>query len=321
MFHVAPLLVALVVWLARRLPRRAGCAVAVVVPAALLVTIPLESLLTISLLSDSFALIPLLRLTQRLDGGAQDVRVLLGLGLVGAALLFAALPRRWSAILVPLSVIGFLLVSSVATFRTIRFPLCSGPGHGGALGRLLGRSRHRNGASSGVPLHARDCQSAHALADGVLEPGDRADLPGADRRARESGQPFDGRPADRPGSGCRSQRPVPAGVCSRRCRRSGRRQRRRPRRCARVEPRSSAASRGGAHRRCVRRRLDGLRRRVQLLCLAGGRASPRASHHGVVVPDGWALTSGLAFGSGSGDSGRLTRGQPRWALRRSSGHG
>ena len=59
-------------------------AMAVLVPAALLVTVPLESLFTISLLSDSFALIPLLRLTQRLDGGAQDVRVLLGLGLVGA---------------------------------------------------------------------------------------------------------------------------------------------------------------------------------------------------------------------------------------------
>jgi hypothetical protein len=123
MFHVAPLFfVALVVWLARGLPRPAGLtAVAVAVPAALLVTIPFESLFTISLLSDSFALVPLLRLTQRLDGGAQDVRVLLGLGLVGAAVLFAALPRRWAAVLVPLSVIGFLLISSVSTFRTVRF--------------------------------------------------------------------------------------------------------------------------------------------------------------------------------------------------------
>ena len=123
MFHIAPILfIGLAVWLSRGLPRPATLtAVAVLVPAALLVTVPLESLLTIGILSDSFALIPLLRLTTRLEGGAQDVRVLLGLGLLGAGLLFAVLPRRFAVLVVPAAVIGFLLVSSVATFRSVRF--------------------------------------------------------------------------------------------------------------------------------------------------------------------------------------------------------
>ena len=70
MFHIAPLLfIALALWLYRGLPRPGGLtAIAVLIPAALLVTIPLEGLFTVSLYSDSFALIPLLRLTQRLAG-------------------------------------------------------------------------------------------------------------------------------------------------------------------------------------------------------------------------------------------------------------
>ena len=123
MFHVAPLLfLALVLWLYRGLPRPPGVtAVAVLVPAALLVAIPFDRLFNVSLYSDSFALIPLFRLTQRLAGGAEDVRVLLALGLVGAGVVFALIPRRVAAILVPACVIGFLLVSSVATFRGVRF--------------------------------------------------------------------------------------------------------------------------------------------------------------------------------------------------------
>lgn len=123
MFHVAPLFfIALVLWLHRGLPRPPGLtAIAVLAPAALLVTIPFETLLNISLLSDTFALIPLLRLTQRLAGGAEDVRVLLALGLLGAGVLFALIPRRFAAILVPASLAAFLLVSSVSVFRAVRF--------------------------------------------------------------------------------------------------------------------------------------------------------------------------------------------------------
>jgi hypothetical protein len=123
MFHIAPLLfIALAVWLYRGLPRPSGLtAIAVLVPAALLVTIPFEAFFTVSLYSDSFALIPLLRLATRIEGGTETVRVLLGLGLVGAGVLFAVIPRRLAAVLVPAAVIGFLLVSSVATFRGVRF--------------------------------------------------------------------------------------------------------------------------------------------------------------------------------------------------------
>jgi hypothetical protein len=123
MFHVAPLFfVALVLWLYRGLPRPpALTAIAMLVPAALLVMIPFETLFNVSLLSDSFGLIPLFRLTQRLAGGAEEVRLLLGLGLVGAGVLFAVFPRRLAAVLVPASLIVFLLVSSVSVFRAVRF--------------------------------------------------------------------------------------------------------------------------------------------------------------------------------------------------------
>jgi hypothetical protein len=88
---------------------------------ALLVTIPFEALFTVSLYSDTFALIPLYRLATRLAGGTEDMRVLLGLGLVGAGIIFAVIPRRFAAVLVPVALVGFLLVSSVATFRGVRF--------------------------------------------------------------------------------------------------------------------------------------------------------------------------------------------------------
>jgi hypothetical protein len=123
MFYVAPLLfIALVLWLHRGLPRPAPLtAIALLAPAALLVTIPFETLFNTGLVSDTFALIPLLRLTQKLAGGAEDVRVLLGLGLIGAGVLFAVFPRRLAAVLVPASVAAFLLLSSVSVFRAVRF--------------------------------------------------------------------------------------------------------------------------------------------------------------------------------------------------------
>ena len=65
MFYVEPLLLlALVAWVARGAPRPARwTAVAVAVPLALLPAIPIERLFNVSLLSDTFALIPLMRLS------------------------------------------------------------------------------------------------------------------------------------------------------------------------------------------------------------------------------------------------------------------
>ena len=80
MFDVAPLLLlALVLWLHRGLPRPPGLtAVAAFLPVALLLTLPLDSLLNLSILSDTFGLIPFWRLATRLAGGVNDVRIVLG---------------------------------------------------------------------------------------------------------------------------------------------------------------------------------------------------------------------------------------------------
>ena len=68
MFDVAPLLLlALVLWLHRGLPRPSTLtAVAAFLPVALLLTLPLDSLLNISILSDTFGLIPFWRLATKL---------------------------------------------------------------------------------------------------------------------------------------------------------------------------------------------------------------------------------------------------------------
>ena len=71
MFGVAPLLfLAFSLWLARGLPRPiALTAVAALAPAALVLTLDLKSLLNIGILSDTFGLIPLMRLSNAVDGG------------------------------------------------------------------------------------------------------------------------------------------------------------------------------------------------------------------------------------------------------------
>jgi hypothetical protein len=79
MFYVEPLLLlALVLWLAKGSPRPSGAtAVAVLLPTALLLTIPIEGLLNVSITADTIAFIPLLRLTERLNGAAAEMRTLL----------------------------------------------------------------------------------------------------------------------------------------------------------------------------------------------------------------------------------------------------
>ena len=100
MFYVEPLLLlALVAWVARGAPRPARwTAVAVAVPVALLPAIPFERVFNVSLLSDTFALIPLMRVSALLDGGVDAVRALFAVGAVAAALLFVLVPRRFAAL-------------------------------------------------------------------------------------------------------------------------------------------------------------------------------------------------------------------------------
>lgn len=122
MFHVAPLLLlALVLWLHRGLPRPASVtAFAAFLPAALLLTLPLESLLNISILSDTFGLIPFFRFASKLSGGVNDVRIVLAAGALAAGLVFAAVPRRVAAPLAVGAVAAFLIGSSYSVFGNVQ---------------------------------------------------------------------------------------------------------------------------------------------------------------------------------------------------------
>jgi Dolichyl-phosphate-mannose-protein mannosyltransferase len=122
MFSVAPLLfLALSLWLARGLPRTPMLtAVAALAPAALLFTLDLRSLLNTGILSDTFGLIPLLRLSGRLDGGVDSSEAIMWIGGFAAALAFALLPRRVATVALPAGVALLLLVFSYSVFGSIR---------------------------------------------------------------------------------------------------------------------------------------------------------------------------------------------------------
>jgi hypothetical protein len=122
MFDVAPLLLlALVLWLHRGLPRPPGLtAAAAFLPVALLLTLPLDSLLNISILSDTFGLIPFWRLAAKLAGGVNDVRIVLAAGALAAGIVFAVLPRRIASVLAIVGVAVFLIGSSYSVFSQVQ---------------------------------------------------------------------------------------------------------------------------------------------------------------------------------------------------------
>jgi hypothetical protein len=121
MFGLAPLLlIAFAVWLGRGVPRpRALTAIAAAVPALLLLTLPLGRLLNISILSDTFGLIPFLRLSEKLHG-VSDARAILLAGGAVAALAFAFVPRRLAATVLPVAMAAFLILSSYSVHGAIR---------------------------------------------------------------------------------------------------------------------------------------------------------------------------------------------------------
>jgi hypothetical protein len=123
MFCVFPLLfVAFALWLHRGAPRRPWplAALAASVPAALVAfALPLRELLGIGILSDTFALIPLLRLSQLVSGGVGTVIDLMSLAALVSALLFFLLPARLT-ILLPLTMVGYFLMSTYAIHGAIR---------------------------------------------------------------------------------------------------------------------------------------------------------------------------------------------------------
>jgi hypothetical protein len=118
---LALLLLALASWLGRGAPRPlVPTAIAAIVPAALLLALPLGRLLNISITSDTFTLIPLLRLSGFFSGGEPLVRkLLIASGVVGA-LLFAFVPRRLAAPAMFGAVGVFFVLASYAVHGSLR---------------------------------------------------------------------------------------------------------------------------------------------------------------------------------------------------------
>ena len=119
LFYVEPLLLlAFVLWLDKGLPRPPRLtAAAVVAPAALLLSLPFESLFNLSLLGDTPGLIPLMRVAAHLKEGIDGTRVLLALGVLAAGLFFALVPKRWGVVLAPIGIALFLVFSSVTVLK------------------------------------------------------------------------------------------------------------------------------------------------------------------------------------------------------------
>jgi hypothetical protein len=122
MFFLAPLLfVALVLWLQRGLPRPALLtAAAAIGPAALLFALPLRERLNISILSDTFTFIPLLRASDLLSGGVPTVRTLMLVGGFAAAAVFALLPGRFARLVLPAAIAVFFVLVTYSVFGSIR---------------------------------------------------------------------------------------------------------------------------------------------------------------------------------------------------------
>ena len=161
MFNLEPVFfIALAAWLACGLPRPpALTAVAVLVPVALLLTLPFESFFTLALFNDTYGLIPLWRLSGRLAGGVAETRALVGLGALVAGLLFVALPRSPARWVLPASVALFLILSSVSVF--------------GQLKRLSTATRYAGGLT-GNPSWIDDAVGRNARVE-LLDTADLAD--------------------------------------------------------------------------------------------------------------------------------------------------
>jgi hypothetical protein len=133
MFNLGPALyLALVIWLARGLPRPPGLtAAAALVPVSLLLVLPYGALLTQALFNDTYGLIPVWRLTQRL-GSLEETTLVLAACALMLGLLFAAVPRRAALVLVPVTVMAFLVFSTNSVLGTVRF-LSVATRHAGGL--------------------------------------------------------------------------------------------------------------------------------------------------------------------------------------------
>lgn len=129
----APLLLALVVWLARGLPRPPWLlALGLATPAAFVVAFPYSSFFNEALYNDTYGLIPLWSLTAKHGVNVKDIPLLVAIGTVVIGFLFAVLPRRYGRVVIPLVIGGFLAASSASVFGEVSF-LADAARHAGGL--------------------------------------------------------------------------------------------------------------------------------------------------------------------------------------------
>lgn len=135
MLYLEPLLLlALVVWLARGMPRPPGLvSIGVAISVGLLITLPLETLFNVSAETDTFGLVPFIRLSEALNGGVSEARTLIGIGAICAAILFATVPRTVAAWAIPLAVGAFLITSSGSVWAKETY-IARATRHAGGLG-------------------------------------------------------------------------------------------------------------------------------------------------------------------------------------------
>ena len=120
LFHVEPLLLlAFLVWIHRGAPRKRP-ALALLLPAALMLTLPLEQLFAnAGVLSETFGFLSFVRASHYLHG-VEEVRILLAAAAIVAAAAVVALPFRILRIAAPAAVFVYLLASSLAIVGPLR---------------------------------------------------------------------------------------------------------------------------------------------------------------------------------------------------------
>jgi hypothetical protein len=121
MFHVIPLLFcAFALWLFRGLPRpRLVAPIAAFIPALLLLLLPLHKLLLPSARTDSYSLIPLIRVSNFVDS-VSTTKTLLVVGGLAVATVVVLAPRRLLRPLLPAGVGLFLVLGSYAVYGSVR---------------------------------------------------------------------------------------------------------------------------------------------------------------------------------------------------------
>ena len=120
MFFLAPLLfIALLLWLDRGLPRPPVLTTfAALAPAALLLALPLEKRLNMSTFSDTFAFIPLLRLSYHFS--VPTVRWLMLAAGLAAAITLLLVPRRFATLLLPSAIAVYMVLTTYAVYGAVR---------------------------------------------------------------------------------------------------------------------------------------------------------------------------------------------------------